>query len=1096
MPKLNLQTAIRIKGQGGEFAAIKGPGGILWLKPVVGGAPFKVQHFNPAVPVGGGSQAIEEVGSLDAAFVITNSNNRMGAGPSTSTSGNRPPDELGLQLQLTSTTAVGMTVQGGMTQPNLSSFSVWEYIGPSGGDDEFIVRDRRTITLSSTNSESFTPAGIVNANKCVVFLSSRSDRGSSSQYDHAMAGAYINRSTGEVTVEGRGGDGVHVIEATTVEFTGAAWTVHYGTNNTSTGDTGTINLDGSVGDWANAFIIHNFYKNGGGNGAIADSNAMYFPPTNGDLDAVSYQFDGNHDATTGQRHTVFVLEHAGMTVTRYRQTHGTGPLTADDDISALGITDLGHCLVQISAESSGSGSAHGRGHRIAYFVDENTVRNQAHRTGNGMNIETQVVQLPETITGGGGTPSTPSDFAIQHFTPNVPEDGDTQEVVTVSSLDRAFIWVNHSLKMAIPTTALDTDTVAPDEAGVIFDFDAVDNITMTRQGPAALAMNPSFSVLEYVGDPGGANEFIVRDRRIVTLDESNPTVSFTPAGIVNADKCIVVVEGVSSTRPNSSNWDHACAGVAINRTNGQVTVMGRGTGPDVDDGVLTVSVATIELTGSDWTVHYATDNTATTDNGTLTLTGSVGSWNNAAILSNFGKNGGGEGGASDVAPTYVPGGALNEVNWSFNTSHAPVAGQQHTVFVIENPNLTVSRFSDTQSPGEVTGNIDISSLALADRTKALLYITTTCSGTGSTVMRGARGIRFVDADNIQHFTNIIGGTVAINAQVIEFPNVGDSDPGDTSPPPASGLPALPVYDPADFTVTNAANGADLQGIINGFGSDLSGRMIKLAAGNYDAFAIDKVNQGEASSAATPFVIQGPDVGTATINQNTGDDTVFINGASHIVIDGLTIEGAQTDSKAAFHCKTKANTADIPVGVQLINSTIQRRQGDGCKWSEVIDALVDTCDFVALESTSGERHNDFNKFENATLVRCTFTGERAINAKGGSKNLILRENLFTNCVNTVEIGEAPGSGYWTRFDGERNWSVLNAEVADNQFDNCTGNNIKFKDVHDAVCDRNGQVSSGPGSTDATYQYLNGKDLGQSTYENSNIVVDGVTVIPAI
>lgn len=694
------------------------------------------------------------------------------------------------------------------------------------------------------------------------------------------------------------------------------------------------------------------------------------------------------------------------------------------------------------------------------------------------------------------------DFAIQHFSPAVLAGGRTQAITAVD-LNSAFILNNHSVKQSPGQSANDGTEMAPDELGLGMRLTSSDTVTLDREASALLGTNASLSVLEYVGDPGGANEFIVRDRRTVALTGASD--SFTPSGIVNADKCIPIVTGQRSSLAFASNWDHALAATSINRSTGEVNVDGRGSGSVETQGILTVEITTVEFTGSNWTVHYATENADTAVTGTLTLSGSVASWSNAWIMHDFAKAGLGNSNNNDIASIYRPGSAPNEVDWSFDPTHTGNAGQRHTVYVLENPSMTVSRFQDSvASPAPVTGDIDVSSLGLALTTEALLYVSTTISDTGANHPRGQRTVRFIDENTVRHFAQNSGSDLEVELQVIQLPNTGTpeiasgesgGDTGAGGGSTGSSLPPVPEYPDSDFTVINLSAGANIQSTINGL-SDLAGVKIKLAAGNYAAFEVDVAQHGSGTS-ANPFVIEGPATGTAKIKDTASDDTVLVAGADHVILDRLYIEGAPNSSRAALHVRLK-NAGIYPQGFQLLRSTIARREGDGIKFSEVIDTLVDTVVFSddLNASSSSERHLDFNKFDNATVYRCEFRGHRAMNVKGGSRNAVIANCSFVNCVNTVEIGEAPGTGYWTLFDGIRNWSVLGTSITNCTFDNCTGTNIKFKDVHDFTATGNRQLSSGEGATDAVYSYVHGNQVGQSTYRNSNIVVDGVQVIPAI
>ncbi|MEL6170907.1 MAG: hypothetical protein AAFR02_02680, partial [Pseudomonadota bacterium] len=123
------------------------------------------------------------------------------------------------------------------------------------------------------------------------------------------------------------------------------------------------------------------------------------------------------------------------------------------------------------------------------------------------------------------TSAATTDFAIQHFAPAVLAAGGTQAITAVE-LNNAFILNNHSVKQSSGQSANDGTGMAPDELGLGARLTASDTITLDRESTALLNTNTSLSVLEYIGDPGGANEFIVRDRRTVALTGASD--SFTP----------------------------------------------------------------------------------------------------------------------------------------------------------------------------------------------------------------------------------------------------------------------------------------------------------------------------------------------------------------------------------------------------------------------------------------------------------------------------------------------------------------------------------------------------------------------------------------
>lgn len=364
-----------------------------------GGDPtpaFGNQHGQLDVAAGGSTVAITDVSSLDHTVVLNNNSRLIGGGPD-GTSPNLAVDDASLGLRLTATDQITADRQSGASGTNRASWTAWTSVNPSGPNG-FVVRDRRTVTLSAADSFSFTPAGVSDAEKVIPFITGIRNSETTTNHDQLAAATEINRTTGEVTIHGRTGSGTTTVEITTVEFTGSNWSVAYGSL-VSTGDTGTVTLTAGVADWANAIIFHQFYKAAGGNGALSDMTAIYEPGAN--TTSVDWVFDSGADPNAGQRHTVYALHNTEMDVTRFSSTDSSAG-DVDIDITSAGIADLAEGLVVVSAQTTGNGAAHLRGTRNAHLVSTTLARHYCHRSGNTMQIRMQVVKLPQdpAVTGG------------------------------------------------------------------------------------------------------------------------------------------------------------------------------------------------------------------------------------------------------------------------------------------------------------------------------------------------------------------------------------------------------------------------------------------------------------------------------------------------------------------------------------------------------------------------------------------------------------------------------------------------------------------------------------------------------------------------
>lgn len=354
---------------------------------------FAVQHLTPTdIGTSGGTLSPTAVSSLSSAIALNINSRYIGGGPDGSAAASINVDDAAMGVRFTATNTVTIDRESAASGDNRASVAVWEYIGASGGDNEFIVRDRRTITLSSSNSSSFTPSGISDAAAVIPIITGIRHDNTGTSHGYLTAACTINRSTGEVTAYGRGGTGTAVIEITTVEFPGANWTVHYGAT-TNSGDTGTITLNASVSDWANSWIIHQFWKGSAPtNHAISDVTPTYVPGAS--ANQVDWAFHGDHDGETDQLHVAYVLENASMEVTRFTSSDSSAG-NVNIDITSAGLTDVAEALVWVSASTSGTGTVHLRGTRNAQITSTTQAQHYAHRSGNTVDVRLQVINLPQ-----------------------------------------------------------------------------------------------------------------------------------------------------------------------------------------------------------------------------------------------------------------------------------------------------------------------------------------------------------------------------------------------------------------------------------------------------------------------------------------------------------------------------------------------------------------------------------------------------------------------------------------------------------------------------------------------------------------------------
>jgi hypothetical protein len=299
---------------------------------------FNIQHIGVNVPRTGGNLNITAVSSLNNAVALSNNNRKTQQGPGAA---NLESDDLSGAARLTGTNQLTYFRDGGSLNANaLFRNSIWEYVGPAGGDNEMIVRGRYTLNLNGgTNSITQALTGVANPEKCIPFITGILNNSTADDADSGTAVAYLeNAST--MRVQKGSTDNNVTVYITLVEFTGNNWTVLHGDSGDTGADTGTItlraNADGSgaatsVSDWSNAFIFSHHRGDtdtSGVNDAIADNWPVM---TNGGTNqTVNWSFHADHVSSGTNRQFVHVLENPNINVTRFQNISNTAGTTNID----------------------------------------------------------------------------------------------------------------------------------------------------------------------------------------------------------------------------------------------------------------------------------------------------------------------------------------------------------------------------------------------------------------------------------------------------------------------------------------------------------------------------------------------------------------------------------------------------------------------------------------------------------------------------------------------------------------------------------------------------------------------------------------------
>lgn len=389
----------------------------------------------PSISVQRGAQAVPRAAStlinlptpatsLGSTLVLNTNNRRMSGGYDNLTSSNLDADDMSGAVGLSSISQLefGRIGTTGITQDTRIAWEAIEYIGPSGGNNEFIVRGRYQLTLTGETTTA-TVSGITNIDRCIPYITGLMCSSTADDASHSTAIAWMSGSDTLNIKRGGGSSDTVYVWVSVVEYTGSNYDVKHG-RIMSNADSGTINLvdaadgttvgGGDIGDWSQALIVHQFVGNAlnGVDDSIADTSAVYEPGAN--TSSVDWIFHSNHVDSAGaglqNEHFVHVLQHPDLVVSRFSDTNNSAG-ARNLSIASAGLTDISQATVEVSRSSSGNGTAYGRGWVNARITSTTNVELWIHRSGNTINTQIQIadwsgVQDPDV----GGDP-----FVVQIY---------------------------------------------------------------------------------------------------------------------------------------------------------------------------------------------------------------------------------------------------------------------------------------------------------------------------------------------------------------------------------------------------------------------------------------------------------------------------------------------------------------------------------------------------------------------------------------------------------------------------------------------------------------------------------------------------------
>lgn len=366
---------------------------------------IKVERFEVDVFSNGQTYTLtNDVGNIANAFVrILSGTDKTSGGPTGST-GNTAPNGMCVGVQITGTSQLTFYLDASNTAARKVIGEVWRYVGPVGGEYEFVVNERGSVTIGSGAAQATASLGITNRNNCIpIYTGYTTSESSTSNYERTTLALHLN-SSGDLNARRNTASAGATVTAyyEIPEFTGSAWNVGHAVSSShdTSAETVTMNTDSTgiggstfdVTDWGTATILDvSMEGDNGGETGLSDvlaravpggsTTQITFSLQNGDgnarNDGTAYMHILQADNLIVNRTTSgLVLEGSGSFGTPLSLPAGTNLSTPLEDLS----------LSEWFPDTSGVGTAHGRGRLQARIADNGgyEIQHWIHRSGNNV----------------------------------------------------------------------------------------------------------------------------------------------------------------------------------------------------------------------------------------------------------------------------------------------------------------------------------------------------------------------------------------------------------------------------------------------------------------------------------------------------------------------------------------------------------------------------------------------------------------------------------------------------------------------------------------------------------------------------------------
>ncbi len=378
------------------------------------------------------------------------------------------------------------------------------------------------------------------------------------------------------------------------------------------------------------------------------------------------------------------------------------------------------------------------------------------------------------------TTSPERDFEIQRGTANFSATSTTLRAginyVAPASSTRAFVRITNTHHTGAGDSSTGGTQNADDTSVYIRNPASIGTLFTLQRPAAALATTTrvSWEIVEYIGAPGGDNEFVVRDAAAITygtnafsatgtavtsVDDDNDVVVFI-TGQFNPDTGVAAYNAGQST----SRWLSASDQPVFQRGRNATTSR--------------ISYAVVEFNGPNWKIQRASHTytaAGTTETESITALNSL----NRSFMHTQKRM------ATALTGTDEFGhevwlSSIGAVSFFLTSGATTPSGQTSVAWIIENTQTTIGAMNVYRSDGfsnagvePLTVSVEIQTgVTLEDLSNASIFTNSRAAGTGTLYPHPIAGITIASSTHYQVWRSDTGGQLNYRTEVIEWPTAG------------------------------------------------------------------------------------------------------------------------------------------------------------------------------------------------------------------------------------------------------------------------------------------------------------------------------------